>query len=92
MWQQGPFNPATSTLAGMTVPQLQAALANAQAAYISLMTGTKGVTFSYTQGDGAKTVSYTPASIGGLTALIKLLQAQLGIIRNPRRPIRMNFR
>jgi hypothetical protein len=81
-----------SIYAGMSTTVLQQALANAQAALIALQTGSKGVSFSYTQGDGAKTVTYTPANIGDLTALIRQLQQQLGIIRHARRPIRFVFR
>ena len=87
-----PFNPGTSVLAGMSVPQLQTALAAAQQAYLDLMTGNKAVTLSYAQGDGAKTVSYTQTNLGQLTALIQLLQSQLGLVRHARRPVRFNFR
>lgn len=38
----------------MTTAQLQTALANAQAAYLALASGSKGESFSYTQGDGSK--------------------------------------
>jgi hypothetical protein len=87
----GGYNPATSILAGMTTLQLQTALANAQAAYLQLQTGSKAVTLSYTQGDGSKSVTYQQASSGGLVMLIKQLQAQLGIVHRPRRPIRFRY-
>lgn len=80
-----------SIFAGMDTTTLQQALANAQAALIALQTGSKGVSFSYTQGDGAKSVTYTPANIGALTALIRQLQQQLGIICRARRPIRFVY-
>ena len=85
------FNPAATALGGMSTVQLQAALTAAQAAYVDMMTGAKGVTFSYAQGDGAKTVSYTPTSIAQLTAFIQLLQMQIGVVCRGRRPIRFNF-
>ena len=86
-----PFNPNYSVLAGMTTAQVQAALALAQQAYADLMTGQKGVSFSYTQGDGTKTVTYQQTSIAQLTAFVRLLQAQLGMRNFGRRPIRFNF-
>ena len=84
------FNPAYSVLAGMTSVQLQAALTAAQQAYTDLMTGQKGVTFSYSQGDGSRTVSYQPTDVAKLTAFIQMLQAQLGGFV-ARRPARFNF-
>ncbi|UAN52209.1 phage head-tail adapter protein [Serratia sp. JSRIV002] len=86
------FNPNTSLLAGaMTPEQLQAALAKAQQAYIDLAAGSRGVSFSYTQGDGTRSVSYQQSSIADLMALIQLLQAKLGIVPRPRRPMRFKF-
>lgn len=88
---QPQFNPAMSVFAGMSTAQLQAALSAAQQAYIDLASGNKGVTFSYAQGAGSKTVSYTQTNLGQLTALIQLLQSQLGLVRRARRPVRFNF-
>lgn len=85
------FDPATSIFAGMSTPQLQAALTAAQTAYTTLLTGNKPVTVSYTQGDGAKSVTYGKAEIGSLTMLIRQLQAQLGVIPRPRRAIGVRF-
>jgi hypothetical protein len=85
------WNPSTSILAGMSTSALSTALANAQQAYLDLSTGAKGISYSYTQGEGAKTVTYTKANLGSLVALIKELQAQLGIINHPRRAIRIVF-
>jgi len=86
------FNPNSSLLAGaMTRDQLQAALTSAQQAYIELSTGAKGVSFSYTQGDGTRSVSYQQTDIGQLTALIQLLQAQLGIVKRPRVTLRFRY-
>jgi hypothetical protein len=86
------FDPNTSVLAGMSTVQLRAALTAAQQAYTDLVTGSKVASVSYAQGDGNKSVQYTPASLPNLTAFIKLLQAQLGIVTTPRRPVRFNFR
>jgi hypothetical protein len=86
------FNPRTSIFAGMSTAALQQALCNAQQAYIELSSGSKAVTVSYTQGDGSKAVTYTAASIQNLVVLIKELQAQLGIVRHGRSPIRFVFR
>ncbi|MGV8002828.1 gpW family head-tail joining protein [Photorhabdus temperata subsp. temperata] len=86
------FNPKTSLLAGaMTREQLQDALTKAQQAYIDLASGQRGVSFSYTQGDGTRSVSYQQSSMADLMALIQLLQAQLGIVARPRRPVRFRF-
>lgn len=82
---------STTIFAGMSPAVLQQALANAQQAYLDLSTGAKGVSFSYSQGDGTKTVTYSPAQIHNLTALIKQLQTQLGMTSAPRRPIRFRF-
>lgn len=76
---------------GMTNDQLQTALTNAQNAYIALSTGSKGETFSYTQGDGTRSVTYTRTNIGQLTILIRQLQEKLGIVCHARRAIRPFF-
>lgn len=78
-------------LAGMQTSALQTALKNAQQAYIDLATGAKGESYSYTQGDGSRAVTYTKANLADLTALIQTLQAQLGIVRRPRRAVRFRF-
>lgn len=86
------FNRNTSLLAGgMTDEQLRDALHKAQQAYIDLTTGSRGVSFSYTQGDGTRSVSYQQSSLADLLALIQLLQAQLGIVARPRKPVRFRF-
>lgn len=86
------FDPSTSLLAGRSTAQLQADLAAAQQAYIDLSTGAKGESFSYAQGDGSRSVTYTRANLPALAALIRLLQQQLGIVRQGRRPARFSFR
>ena len=86
------FNLNTSLLAGsMTDEQLRDALQKAQQAYIDLTTGSRGVSFSYSQGDGTRSVSYQQSSLADLLALIQLLQAQLGIVARPRKPVRFRF-
>ncbi|WP_019209671.1 gpW family head-tail joining protein [Yersinia massiliensis] len=86
------FDPNSSLLAGdLTREQLRSALKLAQQAYLELSTGGKGVSFSYAQGDGTRSVSYQPTDIGQLTSLIQLLQAQLGIVHRPRRTIRFRY-
>ena len=82
----------TGILAGMTTPQLLAAYQQAQAAYLALTMGSKGESFSYTQGDGGKTVTFTRANIQNLSMLIKQLQVALGMISHTRRPIRPLYR
>ena len=85
------YNPSTSILAGMSTDALRAALASAQQAYLELSTGAKVQTAVYTHGDGNRSVTFTPANLGALTALIKQLQSQLGIVRGGRRPIGFRF-
>lgn len=81
-----------SVFAGMTIAQKQAALTKAQTAYVNLSTGSQGESFSYTQGDGGKTVTFTRANLANLNALIKQLQQELGLICRARRPIRPVYR
>ena len=81
------FDPSTSIFAGMSTDVLQTTLNNAQTAYANLMMGSKGEVFSYTQGDGAKSVTYTRTNAGQLMMLIKQLQSCLGTIPTPRRAI-----
>ncbi|MEC5343669.1 gpW family head-tail joining protein [Brenneria populi] len=86
------FDPNSSLLAGaMTRAQLLAALTTAQQAYIELSSGAKGVSFSYAQGDGTRSVTYQQTDIGQLMSLIQLLQAQLGIVKRPRRTLRFRY-
>lgn len=79
----------TTLLTGMSREQLKLALSAAQQAYIELSTGTKGVSFSYTQGDGTRSVSYQQTSLGDLLALIQAIQTELGMTR--RRPMRFRY-
>jgi gpW len=81
------FNPATSIFAGLDQTTLQTMLTNAQQALVNLVSGSKGEVFTYTQGDGSKSVTYTRANLPQLTMTIRELQACLGIIPTPRRAI-----
>ncbi|EMY3532459.1 phage head-tail adapter protein [Yersinia ruckeri] len=86
------FDANTSLLAGaMTRAQLQEALTRAQQAYIELSSGAKGVSFSYAQGDGTRSVTYQQTDISVLVGLIQLLQAQLGIVKRSRRALRFRY-
>lgn len=86
------FNANTSLLAGaMSRAQLEEALNRAQQAYIELSSGAKGVSFSYVQGDGTRSVTYQQTDIGTLMGLIQLLQAQLGVVKHPRRALRFRY-
>lgn len=82
----------SSLLAGLSTAQLTQALADAQQAYLDLSTGQKGESFTYTQGDGSKSVTFTRANLAQLTSLIRQLQFQLGIISRARRPISFLYR
>lgn len=75
----------------MSQDVLQQALAAAQQAYIDLSTGAKGESYTYSQGDGARSVTYSKANIAELAALIRQLQQQLGLIGRARRPLRFRF-
>ena len=86
-----PFDPSTSLLAGMPTATLQKTLAEARQAYIDLATGAKGTSYSYTQGDGARAVTYTQTNISQLIVLIRTLQQQVGIVSRARRPMRFRF-
>lgn len=85
------FDPSTSILAGMDDTVLRQRLAQMQQDYLDITSGRKVQTASYTQGDGGKNVTYSMANIGLLTAAIRQLQAQLGIINSPRRALSVNF-
>lgn len=85
------FDPNSSLLAGMDQTALRASLAQAQQIYIQLTTGAQAESLSYTQGDGTRSVTYTRANLAQLAAAIQLMQAQLGIVRSPRKALRLTF-
>lgn len=66
---------------GMDRKQLLEMLQQAQQARFELATGKKGVSFSYTQGDGTRSVTYSQANMKELLALIQELQRALGMGR-----------
>jgi hypothetical protein len=78
-------------LAGMSRAQLQAMLTQAQTALVELQLGKKGVSFSYTQGDGTRSVSYQPTSVADVTSLIMQLQQALGMPGSRRRAVRFRY-
>lgn len=85
------YDPSQSLLAGMDTTVLRQQLAQMQQDYLDLSSGRKVESASYAQGDGAKSVKYTTATIGQLAMAIRQLQAQLGIIVSPRRAIGVRF-
>ncbi|MGJ7611143.1 MULTISPECIES: gpW family head-tail joining protein [unclassified Variovorax] len=89
------FRRRTSILDGISLEALQAQLAALQKAYLDLMAGGKVATASYTQGDGARSVTYTQANIGDLTQAILAVQTQIdgltGQCINRRAPLRPYF-
>lgn len=76
---------------GMSREQLHAALTSAQSALIALQTGNAVASLSYTQGDGAKSLTKRVTTVGEVTTLIMQLQRALGI-GGKRRSIGFVFR
>lgn len=85
----------TSILDGISLPDLQSRLAALQQIYLELVGGGKVASASYTQGDGARSITYTQANIGELTQAILALQTQIdrltGVCLNRRPPMRPVF-
>lgn len=67
----------TSILDGVDIGTLQAQLVKMQQAYMDLSTGAKGESFSYSQGEGARSTTFTRANIGQLVQAIIALQTQI---------------
>jgi hypothetical protein len=84
-----------SILDGIDITVLQQRLAAMQAAYLDLTTGAKVATVGYAQADGSRSVSYTQANIGDLTAAILAVQRQIdslsGVSLGRRAPMRPYF-
>jgi hypothetical protein len=76
---------------GIETTLLQRWLAESQQALHDLKTGAQGQSYSYTQGDGAKAVTYTPANTPALEEHIRELQAALGLIAHSRSPVRFRY-
>jgi hypothetical protein len=70
---------------GRSNADLQARLTALLAAYDQLVSGSQIVQASYSQGDGAKSVTYREADLVRLQMDISLLQQKLGIIHRARR-------
>lgn len=84
------YDPTTSDLSLMPQATLIQWQIDAMTALHELSTGKKGEAYSYTQGDGAKSVTYTRANINDLRAWLAKLNAQLGI-GSGRRPMWVKF-
>lgn len=83
------FKPGTNNLSGVPKATLQKWLIESQQALHELSTGNKGESYSYTQGDGTRSVAYTRANLDALQAHINSLMYALGMRR--RRAIRPVF-
>ncbi|CAI1700152.1 MULTISPECIES: gpW family protein [Serratia] len=78
-----------STLTGIPAERLRIILGEAQQAKFDLMLGKRGISFSYTQGDGTRSVTYQQTNIDQLNELITEIQTALGIGR--RRAVRFRW-
>ncbi|KFK94582.1 phage head-tail adapter protein [Serratia sp. Ag1] len=78
-----------STLTGIPADRLRAMLEEAQQAKFDIMMGKRGISYSYTQGDGTRSVTYQQANIDQLNELIAEIQTALGIGR--RRAVRFRW-
>jgi hypothetical protein len=78
-----------SLFAGMDTATLQAALTSAQTALIALQIGAQTASVSIGSGPVTRNLVYRATNTAGLAALIQELQRQLGIVKHPRRMIRI---
>jgi hypothetical protein len=86
------YDPLNSPLSSLPQDTVRQWLAAAMSAEQELTLGVKVVTASYSQGDGARSVTYTPADMPRLKARIAELSAFLGVGRPGRRgPMRVRF-
>lgn len=85
------FDPNTSVLAGLSTDALNAMLTAAQTALGNLMAGSMAETITVTGGGTHREVMFQRTDQANLIMWIKLLQAQLGIIRKPRRAFGVSF-
>ncbi|PRP68604.1 hypothetical protein BUE93_21425 [Chromobacterium amazonense] len=83
------FTPEINNFTGVSQAQLQQWLTEAQQAMHRLSTGAMGESYSYSQGDGSRSVTYTRANLAQLQQHINALMYALGMRR--RRPIRPVF-
>ena len=79
-----------SYLVGVSQATLTQWLADAQQALHDLQTGAKGESYSYTQGDGSRSITYTRADVDKLLRYTQDLAMALGLTRR-RRAIRPIF-
>lgn len=87
-----PSIPQTSrqgAFAGWSASQMQAALAQAQNALVTLVIGGQAVRVEYSEGSGHRAVTYTKADEQTVRNLIRELENALGI--NKRRAVRVRF-
>ncbi|MFH5923835.1 gpW family protein [Roseomonas xinghualingensis] len=70
--------------AGMSRGALEGYRAQLQAALIELGTGQKAVTVAYSQGTGARNVTFAPTDDEKIRGLIRQINAALGISRGAR--------
>lgn len=75
---------------GLSQSQLQTLLTQTQEAISALVTGGKPVSVAFAQGDGSKSVTYTPANLPELRMRARILAELLGL-RGPRRAIGVVF-
>jgi hypothetical protein len=85
------FDPSTSILAGMDTATLQAQLAALQTVYIQLAAGKTVASAAYAQGDGNRAVTYRNTDTALVQSMIRQIQAQLGLIDQPRRSAGVSF-
>lgn len=85
----------TSIFDGINVDTLKTNLAAMQQAYLELSSGAKGEVYTYAQGDGNKSVTYTRANLADLAHAIIAVQTQIDLLSgqytNRRRPLRPFF-
>lgn len=82
----------TSLLAGMSDVDLRTYLAALQRALIELGAGKAVTNVQVTGGGQHRSVTYTAGDSGHIVWLIRLVQAQLGIIDGPRCSAGVSFR
>lgn len=85
------FDPSTSLLAGMSDADLRSNLSALQAALLTLTAGGKPQVVEVTGGGQHRAVTYTKTDISALSYMIRLVQAQLGIVTSQRFGARVSF-
>ena len=83
------FPVPSGTFAGMTQAQLLTMRVSAQEALTLIALGGKATALSYSQGDGARSVTYAMTSADGIRKLIRQINAALGV--SGRRAIMVGF-